>query len=48
MEDTLKELLQDFVLLAATIDYGIKLVKWLKKKIKDLKKFKSPHVRRLK
>lgn len=45
MEDTLKELFGDFVLLAATIDYGYKLIKWLKK---AYKKLKSPRVRRLK
>ena len=45
MEDTLKELLQDFVLAAAAIEYGCKLAVWLKK---FFKKLKSPPKRRLK
>ena len=39
MVDNLKELLGDFVLLAATIDYSLKAIKWL---IKFLDKHKSP------
>lgn len=31
MVDTLKEILEDFVLLAAAIDYGGRLIKLLKK-----------------
>ena len=45
MEDALKELLGDFVLLAATIDYGSKFIKWL---AKFLTKHKSLRKRRLK
>ncbi len=45
MEDTLKELLGDFVLLAAAIDYGSKFIKWL---ARFLTKHKSPRKRRLK
>ncbi|MBQ3451708.1 MAG: hypothetical protein IJL12_08755 [Selenomonadaceae bacterium] len=46
MEDTLKELLQDFVLIAATIEYGGKLINRLIKLLKIL--MKSPRKRRLK
>ena len=42
MEDTLKELLGDFVLLAAAIDYGSKFIKWL---ARFLTKHKSPRKR---
>ena len=45
MEDTLKEILGDFVLLAATIDYGGKLIRWL---IKFLTTRKNSRKRRLK
>ena len=49
MEDTLKELLGDFVLIAATIDYGGKLIRWLIRQLMKLaKKHESPRKRRLK
>ena len=49
MEDALKELLGDFVLLAATIDYGSKFIKWLAKfftKHKSLRKREAPRAGR--
>ena len=49
VEDTLKELLGDFVLIAATIDYGGKLIRWLIRQLMKLaKKHESPRKRRLK
>ena len=45
MWDNMKEFLGDFVLLAATIDYGGRLIKWLAKKFKE---FESPRRRKLK
>ena len=43
MIDTLKELLGDFVLIAASIDYGGKLIRLV---LKFLNKHKSPRRRR--
>ena len=49
MWDDFKELLGDFVLLAATIDYGGRLIRWsIKRLMKFLKKHKSPRKRQLK
>ncbi|MBR1805844.1 MAG: hypothetical protein IJ774_05570 [Selenomonadaceae bacterium] len=45
MWDNVKEFFADFVLLAATVDYGGKLLKWL---VKTFRKLKSPRRRKLK